>query len=159
MLNGCPLPCHAVIMEVTAAEKGATMKLLYILTLLIGIYLLGVIQFVTIAMPRDAYVAYVFSDTPDLWSVRMDEPMTSNLANYDVKAELVAALQERTRFDDNIYKRYFLVGLSVVAFSIVGLIREKVIHRDRVGGADGPPPMTIPPAAPTDAPGSITKDT
>jgi len=105
------------------------MKLFYILTLLIGIMMAVVMQFVTIALPRDAFVASTLSRSPDEWSIQMDDGMASRLSHHDVKAELVTALQTRAAFRSEIYKQSLWEGLALIVLSIIGLVRERHMQK------------------------------
>ena len=101
------------------------MNLFYTLTLLVGIMMAFVMQFVTIAIPRDAFVASMLSRAPDEWSIQMEDRMTSRLSHHDIKAEIVAALHARSVFVDDIYKQNLWEGLALIALSVIGLIREQ----------------------------------
>ncbi|MBN1436720.1 MAG: hypothetical protein JW936_06575 [Sedimentisphaerales bacterium] len=105
------------------------MKLFYILILLLGIIMAVVMQFVTIAVPRDAFVASTLSRSPDQWSIQMDESMASHLSHSDVKAELVTALQNRAQFRSEIGKQNMWQGLALIAFSVIGIVRERKIQQ------------------------------
>ncbi len=110
------------------------MNVFYTLTLIIGVVMAFVMQFVTIALPRDAFVATELSKSPNQWSIQMDENMTAHLSqahlsHNDVKAELVKALHIRSQICNEIYKQSLWQGLALIAFSIIGLIREKKIQK------------------------------
>jgi len=105
------------------------MKLLYILTLLVGINLAIVTQFVCFALPPDAFVADALSSAPDRWSIQVDENLTGALSPFDLKKELTTALQERASFRDDIYKQSLFGGLPLIALSVIGLVREKKIEK------------------------------
>lgn len=105
------------------------MKLFHILILLIGITMAVVMQFVTIAIPRDAFVASTLSRSPNEWSIRIDDGMASRLSRYDVKAEVVTALETRAAFRDGIYRQNLREGLALIVLSIIGLVRERQMQR------------------------------
>lgn len=117
------------------------MKLFYTLTVLIGIMMAFVMQLVTIAPPRDAFVASTLSRSPDEWSVQMNESMASRLSHHDVKAELVTALHTRAAFRNEIYKQSLWEGLALIALSVVGLVRERRMQKlkriEQTSGGDG----------------------
>ena len=105
------------------------MRLFYILTLLVGINLAIVTQFVCFAIPTDAAVAGALSRAPDQWSIQVDEDMTRLLSHYDLKKELTTTLQKRASFPSDIYKHSLWEGLVLIAVSVIGLIREKGIQK------------------------------
>ena len=70
------------------------MKQFYNATLLIGFLMAVVMQFVTIGMPPDALVAHTLSETPDQWSIEMDERMASRLSRYYA----IKKLSQKARF-------------------------------------------------------------
>ena len=105
------------------------MKLFYTFVLLLGICLAVVMQLVSIALPKDAYVASALSRSPSDWSVTLDDSLKSRLSHYEVKAELVTALQKRATFRSGVYSQSMWEGVALIALSVVGLVREKKIDR------------------------------
>ena len=105
------------------------MKLLYILTLLVGCDLAILCQFVDFAVPRDAFVAGVLSRSPDSWTLSLDDAMKGRLSGHDVKAEVGLALEKRHFFRKDASLENFREGCGVILFSIIGLIRERKVDR------------------------------
>ena len=105
------------------------MKLFYTCTLILGIMMAFVMQFVTIALPPDAFVASTLSQAPDRWSVKIDDTLRGRLSYRDVKTELITALQKRASFRNEIYKQSLWGGLALIALSVIGLIRERQIRK------------------------------
>ena len=105
------------------------MKAFYILTLVIGIHLAVVTQFITFAIPPDAFVAGTLSGRPEQWSLTVDEDLGHHLSRYDLKTEVTTALDKRSRFVSEIYKQSLLEGLALIVLSVVGLVRERTIHK------------------------------
>ena len=105
------------------------MKLFYLLALVIGLWLAIVMQFVSIAIPSDAFVAYSLSEAPAQWSIQLDQRLASHLPYHDVKSDVVKALSKRAGFVNEIYAQTFLAGLGLTGFSILGLARERKIRK------------------------------
>jgi hypothetical protein len=106
------------------------MKPFYSLVFLVGLCMAVFMQVVTIAIPRDAVVASVLSKSPARWEITLDDGLKSRLVPYNVKSELVVALQKRRSICDEIYsENLWAVGLMV--FSAIGLARERKIDRMR----------------------------
>ncbi len=107
------------------------MKSFYGFVFLIGIGLVIFMQVVTFATPRDALVASVLARSPASWDINLDSGLKSRLAHYDVKAEMVTALEKRRASCDEIYSQSFFVAVGLMFFSAVGLVRERKIDRVR----------------------------
>jgi hypothetical protein len=107
------------------------MKAFYLLLLMIGLFMAGVMQMVDIAIPRDAWVASVLSWAPTNWEISLDDSLKSRLDHHDVKAELVIALKKRASFRNQIYSQNFWEGAGLIVLSAIGLIRERKIDRMR----------------------------
>lgn len=107
------------------------MRLFYIIALAVGFYMAVVTQFVTYAMPKDGLVALVLSRSPDDWSISLDSALKARLLNYDVKQEAVTALHKRADFRRQIYSQDLWLGLVLIAFSIIGFLREAKINSMR----------------------------
>lgn len=105
------------------------MKMFYVFTLFIGFVLAVMMPFVCIVFPRDAYVASVFSCLPEQWSIKMDDRLTDRVSDFDVKRELITALQKRASFEDGLYVQNFWEGIVLIVLSIIGLIRENKIGK------------------------------
>ncbi len=107
------------------------MKLFYILTLVGGLYLAVLMQAVTYATPKDAFVASALARSPDSWTISLDNALQARLANYEVKQELTAVLHKRAGFRKQIYAQNFWLGAILILLSIIGLVRERKIGRMR----------------------------
>jgi hypothetical protein len=105
------------------------MKQFYIFTLLVGLILAVIVQFVDIALPRDAYIASILSKVPEQWSIQMNDDLNRRLLHFDAKKELVVTLQKRAGFINRTYAESFFGGLILIALSIIGLVREDKIEK------------------------------
>jgi hypothetical protein len=105
------------------------MKYFYILTLILGVIMAVLMQAVTIAIPRDAFVASVLSRSPDQWTITVDDALTNRLSNHDVKQDTVAALSKRAAFRGDIYTQSLWEGTALIILSVIGLIRERKIRK------------------------------
>lgn len=110
------------------------MKQFYSATLMAAALVAFSALLVTIAMPTDAFLASTLACEPDEWSIQLSDRLRDHLSLLDlhVKPELVTALRIRASLESNMFHAtVFPVCLAVIAFSIVGLIREKRIERFR----------------------------
>ena len=105
------------------------MKYFYILTLMLGIIFAVVMQAVTFAIPRDAFVASVLSKSSDHWTITVDNTLTNFLPNHDVKKDVTLALSRRALFAKDIYTQSFWEGTVLIILSLIGLIREHKIGK------------------------------
>jgi hypothetical protein len=105
------------------------MKLFYTLTLLLGVMMAIVMQFVSIAIPKDAFTASVLFRSPESWTISMNDALSFQLSHHDVKTELVTALEKRASFRNEIYSQSLWQGLALIVLSFIGLIREKKIDK------------------------------
>jgi len=113
------------------------MKQFYTTTLIIGIIVLFVTAFATIAVPPDAYVASTLARAPDEWSIQVDDTLNDRLHGHDVKAELVTALRKRASLEAKMLGALVVpASLVLLTFSIVGLAREKKIQELRKSPQD-----------------------
>ena len=88
-----------------------------------------VMQAVTIAVPRDVFVASLLSHSPDRWTITVDASLEKTFPNHDIKQALVTALSKRARFVSDIYMQSFWEGTVLIILSIIGLIREQKIRK------------------------------
>jgi hypothetical protein len=72
-------------------------------------------------------VASAFSNSPEQWSIEMNDKLAEHFSSYDldIKAELVEALKNRCLlWYKNLTETKFYEGLALIVLSIIGLIRE-----------------------------------
>jgi hypothetical protein len=105
------------------------MKLLYILALIIGCFMVTILQLVEVAKTRDIIVAGVLSRHPESWTISMDDTLKSRFSSYDVKKEVIAALEKRRSCDQDGYLEILYIGCAAIAFSTIGLMRERKIDK------------------------------
>ena len=100
------------------------MKAVYLMILTLGLSLAVVSQFISYALPRDAFVAGTLSSAPEHWSLHLDERLSDHLSPLDVKSQVITALKHRAAFQSGIYKQDFRQGVTLIILSLIGLFRE-----------------------------------
>mgnify|MGYP006297969197 CR=1 FL=1 len=110
------------------------MRAIYILTLFLGLCMAVLFQLVTVALPRDAYVAAVLARHPDQWGIQLDDELASRLSHHDVQVDTAIALQHRSQVTSDTARKSFSAGLGIIAFSVVGLVRERKIRQFQNAG-------------------------
>jgi hypothetical protein len=135
------------------------MKVFYICTLAMGFFLGVCMQFADYALPKDAYVAAVLSESPNSWTISVEKPLEPKLRFIDTKRELTNALHKRSRFYRDEKQFYLLLGTVLVSLSVIGLVRESKLSsvkkpaepdaavdggkaRQSNSNALGPPPLS-----------------
>jgi len=113
-----------------------------------GCFMAGIMQVVTIAIPRDAYVASLLSNAPTEWELSLDDNLRSRLDHVNVKSDLVVALKKRASFSNQIYSQNFWEGTVLIILSAIGLTRERKIDRMRKTIEQ----VAVPNSSPTGAP-------
>ena len=108
------------------------MRLFYILIIFIGIFTIVGDLLVSYAIPPDVNVAKELSQSPDQWSLQLNENTKNKLSDYDVKGLLLITLKRRANFIRNIQYQFLWFGLACIFFSIIGLIREKQINKETI---------------------------
>jgi len=105
------------------------MKYIYMIVLVAGLLDAVVMQFVTIALPRDALVASVLAKNQDKWSITIDTPLPTPLDPNEIKPQLVTALQNRRIAVNAAYGESLRRGVILIALAVLGLSREAFLKR------------------------------
>ena len=103
------------------------MKIFYCIALFLGIIM--VLPLSHLCMPYDAFVAINLSQAPDQWNIVLNEDLASRLSHGNVKDHVVTALRKRAEFKRDLYVRNLLAGCTMIAFSFIGLFRERQITK------------------------------
>ena len=102
------------------------MKKFYLTTLILTIFLLITYSIISIAIPKEYFVAMKLEGSQEKWNLSMNDDLGKSLENYKPKEELIEFINNN-KMNYTGGKEVFIFGITAFIFSLIGYLREKKI--------------------------------